>query len=176
MLYLPIERAASRNDFSTSSLSGSVRLVRSGRLVRLVAAICRVYCTAPPKCRGVTPNIAAISFLVIPSLSNAGMRANMSSVIRDLFIAAQTDGVEAVFIQSDVLVKFAARRLLRFSPAAVTSPYPRHVSRRRSVLLVIAGQTFAISRQCDLWDGLIPKTIVAYQVDDPLDCIGRFSA
>jgi len=100
----------------------------------------------------------------------------MSSVIRDLFIAAQTDGVEAVFIQSDVLVKFAARRLLRFSPAAVTSPYPRHVSRRRSVLLVIAGQTFAISRQCDLWDGLIPKTIVAYQVDDPLDCIGRFSA
>ena len=52
--------------------------------------------------------------------------------------------------ESDVLVNFAARRLFCFSSAAVTSPYPRHVSRRRSVLLVIASQSFAINRQCDL--------------------------
>ena len=51
--------------------------------------------------------------------------------------------------------------------ALLTRRYPRHVSRRRSVPLVIAGQTFAISGQWDLGDGLIPKTIVAYQVDDP---------
>jgi len=32
--------------------------------------------------------------------------------------------------------------------------------------VVIACQTVAFSRQSDLWDGLIPKTIVAYRVDD----------
>ena len=34
---------------------------------------------------------------------------------------------------------------------------------------MIACQTVAFSRQSDLWDGLIPKTIVAYQVDDLCD-------
>jgi hypothetical protein len=53
------------------------------------------------------------------------------------------------------------------SPKSVKREKRVWLSRRRSVLLVIAGQTFAISRQCDLWDGLIPKTIVGYQVDDP---------
>ena len=48
---------------------------------------------------GETPYIAAISALVRPSARNAGMRANMSSVIRDLFIAAQTDGVETAFVR-----------------------------------------------------------------------------
>ena len=35
--------------------------------------------------------------------------------------------------------------------------------------VVTACQTVAFSRQCDLWDGLIPKTIVAYRVDDLRD-------
>ena len=35
--------------------------------------------------------------------------------------------------------------------------------------VVIARQTVAFSRQSDLWDGLIPKTIVAYRVDDLRD-------
>src|SRR6266481_7385138 len=73
--------------------SGSVRLVGLGSLVRLGGS--------PPfrsdmprqrhntaKVPRVTPYIAAISALVVPSSSSAGMRANMSSVIRDLFIAA----------------------------------------------------------------------------------------
>ena len=34
---------------------------------------------------------------------------------------------------------------------------------------MIACQTVAFSRQSDLWDGLIPKTIVAYRVDDLRD-------
>ena len=40
------------------------------------------------------------------------------------------------------------------------------LSRDVRCCFVIAGHTFAISRQCDLWDGLIPKTIVASQVYD----------
>ena len=35
--------------------------------------------------------------------------------------------------------------------------------------LAIARQTVAFSRQSDLWDGLIPKTIAAYRVDDLRD-------
>ena len=32
---------------------------------------------------------------------------------------------------------------------------------------MIACQTVAFSRQSDLWDGVIPNTIVAYRVEDP---------
>src|SRR4249920_2798969 len=64
--------------------------------------------------------------------------------------------------------KSTERGLLPPSPAAATSPFvPRHVTHRCPALLVSASQSFAFSRRCDLKDRLIPKTIVACQIDNP---------